>query len=119
MKTNQANLESQENNSNNKNGSKNGNGGKIYHTHDGRYKQTSKQQSSSKGTTNIIKTQDQSSVSYTYNNQQQKVVSGGNFKQSGQKNNNATNFAQSHNQVKIVKNQTNENEINPLVNANK
>ena len=58
MKTNKANLENQENTSNtNKNGKQNGNG-KIYHTHDGRQKQASKQQSSSKGNTNIIKTQD-------------------------------------------------------------
>lgn len=43
----------------------------------------------------------------------------GAFKQSGQKGPNASNFASSHNQVKIMKNQTNEHEINPLVHANK
>jgi len=88
MRTNQANLESQDNTSQNKNGKQNGNG-KIYNTHDGRQKQTSEQQSSTKGTTHIIKTQD------TYNNQQQMVV--GAYKQSGQKGQNPANFASSQN----------------------
>lgn len=75
MKPNKANLEGQENSStgNNQNQStaavpanviqnsqnkaqKSGPNGKIYNTHDGRQKQASKHQSSSKGHQNIIKT---------------------------------------------------------------
>ena len=56
MRTNQVNLESQDNNSNNKNNKQNGANGKIYNTHDGRQKQPSEQQSSTKGTTGIVKT---------------------------------------------------------------